>query len=98
VFQLADNIHFGATVTLRYIEGSSSKYICSDGISIRNLITLSQLDNMIDISTALFIIIPPIKFQFEKEMQKVLREKYGKNGDEEFEEKNTIGVIDEFEF
>jgi len=53
---------------------------------------------MIDISTALFIVLPPIKFQFEREMQKVLREKYGKNGDEQFAEKNAIGVIDEFEF
>ena len=64
VFQLSDNIHFGATITLRFIEGSSNKYICSDGISIRNLVTLSQLDNMIDISTTLFIVLPPIKFQF----------------------------------
>lgn len=78
---MADNIHYGAIVTLRFMEGSNNKYVCSDGISIRNLITLSQLDNMIDISTVLFVVLPPIKFQFERDMQKVLREKYGKNGD-----------------
>lgn len=79
-----ESVHFGAIVTLRHAEASSGKYICSDGIVIRNLMTSSPTDNVIDISTCLFTILPPIKFQFEKPMQRILKEKYGQNGDEQF--------------
>ena len=98
MFQVSEYVHYGAIIDIVYTTDKDRKLLCSDGISIRSLVSLSNSDKQVDISTALFKLQPHVKFPLNSEVDNVLKEKYKRTTREEVKENNTAGIIDEFEF